>query len=95
MVYWYADFPSEPTRFSYNAAQYKREWDTLTALINEIVNLHNFLLTEDEKKCAYCPYRSYCNRGVKAGALDGSDAEMETAEAEFNLNFEQITEIEF
>ena len=95
MVYWYADFPSEPTRFPYNATQYKRDWDALTALITEIGNHRDFPLTEDDKKCAYCPYRSYCDRGGKAGALDGSDAEMETAAAEFNLNFEQIAEIEF
>ena len=95
MVYWYADFPSEPTRLPYNATQYKRDWDALTGLINEISNHRNFPLTEDDKKCVYCPYRSYCDRGGKAGARDGSDAGMETAAAEFNLNFEQIAEIEF
>ena len=42
MVYWYADFPSEPTRFPYNAAQYKRDWDALTGLINEIGNHPSF-----------------------------------------------------
>jgi len=95
MVYWYADFPSEPARFPYNAAHFKRDWDALTSLINEIGNHRNFPLTEDDKKCAYCPYRSFCDRGGKAGALDGSDAEIETAAAEINLNFEQIAEIEF
>ena len=95
MVYWYADFPSEPTRFPYNAAQYKRDWDALTGIIKEIGALRTFPLTEDEKKCAYCPYRSYCNRGGKAGALEDADTEMETSEGEFSLNFEQIAEIEF
>jgi hypothetical protein len=95
MVYWYADFPSEPTRFPYDAAQYKRDWDALTGIIKEISALRTFPLTEDEKKCAYCPYRSYCNRGGKAGALEDAEAEMETAAGEFNLNFEQIAEIEF
>jgi hypothetical protein len=95
MVYWYADYPSEPTRFPYSTAQYQRDWDALAGLINEIANQRFFPLTGDDKKCAYCPYRSYCNRGGKAGALDESDAGMETAEAEFNLNFEQIAEIEF
>ena len=42
MVYWYADFPSEPTRFPYHAAQYKRDWDALTGLINEIGNQRSF-----------------------------------------------------
>lgn len=95
MVYWYADFPSEPARFPYNAGQYKHDWDSLTSLIDEIANHPHFPLTQDEKKCAYCPYRSYCDRGGKAGLLDDSDAGTETAEAEFNLNFEQIAEIEF
>jgi hypothetical protein len=95
MIYWYAGFPSEPAHFPYNAAQYKRDWDALTSLINEIGNHRHFPLTDDEKKCAYCPYRSYCNRGEKAGTMDESEAEMEAAATEFNLNFEQIAEIEF
>jgi hypothetical protein len=95
MVYWYADFPSEPARFPYNAVQYRRDWNSLTSLINEIGNHRHFPLTDDEKKCAYCPYRSYCNRGEKAGTMGESEAEMEAAATEFNLNFEQIAEIEF
>jgi len=95
MVYWYADFPSEPARFPYNAVQYKRDWNSLTSLINEIGNHRHFPLTDAEKKCAYCPYRSYCNRGEKAGTMGEFEAEMEAAATEFNLNFEQIAEIEF
>ena len=93
MIYWYADFPSEPTRFSYTPAQYKRDLDAMTAIISEISNHRHFPLTEDEKKCAYCPYRSYCSRGVQAGTFE--DAEAEAAAAEFELNFEQVAEIEF
>jgi CRISPR/Cas system-associated exonuclease Cas4 (RecB family) len=92
MIYWYADFPSEPTRLSYNVAQHKRDWEALTGLINEIGNHRHFPLTTDEKKCAYCPYRSYCNRGGKAGTMD------EMAETELtgtDINFEQIAEIEY
>jgi len=95
MNYWYADFPSEPARFSYNAAQYKRDWDALTSMIHEIGNQLHFPLTDDEKKCAYCPYRSYCNRGQKAGQWEEAEAEAEAATADFDLNFEQIAEIEF
>ncbi len=95
MVYWYADFPSEPTRFAYNATQLKKDWDAVTGLMNEIGVLRSFPLTEDDKKCATCLYRSYCNRGGKAGALEDAEAEMETSAGEFNLNFEQIAEIEF
>ena len=95
MLYWYAEHPFEPSRFAYNAIHYKRDWDALTGLINEISNHRYFPLTDDDKKCAYCPYRSYCNRGGKAGTLYESGADMDEPAVEFNLNFEQIAEIEF
>jgi hypothetical protein len=91
MVYWYADYPEEPARFVYDTAQFKRDWDGLNALIHEIANHRVFPLTDEEKKCAYCPYRSYCNRGVEAGRSD--DVESEFSEPE--INFEQIQEIAF
>ncbi len=92
MIYWYSDYPSEPARFPYNATQYARDWENLSGLIEEIANHGHFQKTEDEKKCAYCPYRSYCNRGVKAGISDGLQ-EDDTAAVEFSL--EQIAEIEY
>jgi hypothetical protein len=93
MVYWYADFPSEPARFPYTAARYKRDWNALTGLISGIAHHRHFPMTEDEKMCAYCPYRSYCNRGEKAGELDELDEESGLGGIE--INFEQIAEIEF
>jgi hypothetical protein len=95
MIYWYANFPSEPAHFPYNPAQYERDWKALTEIINDIYRHQYFPLTEDEKKCAYCPFRSYCSRGVKAGVMTEADEEMETASPGFNLDFEQIAEIEF
>jgi predicted RecB family nuclease len=92
MIYWYADYPTEPVLFPYNDTQHTREWDALTSLITEIGNHRHFPLTEDEKKCAYCPYRSYCNRGEKAGRMDGLT---ETDPISTDLNYEQIAEIEF
>ena len=95
MIYWYADYPSEPAHFPYNTAQYKRDWEALTGLIHEIEHHEHFPLTEDEKKCAYCPYRSYCNRGEVAGTLEAGEEEMDAISTQFNINFEQIAEIEF
>ncbi len=93
MIYWYADFPAEPARLPYTAAQYQRDWDALTSLVAEIAARRDFPLTANEEKCAYCPYRSYCNRGTQAGQLDemGDEATLESIE----VNFEQIQEIEF
>ena len=92
MIYWYANHPGEPAHFPYNGAQFKRDWESLMSLITEIGNHHHFPLTDDEKKCAYCPYRSYCNRGVKAGMMDDLD---ESEPANTEINFEQIAEIEY
>ncbi len=94
MIYWFADFPIEPAHFIYKADQYQRDWDALLKIADEIKNASSFPLTDDVSKCNYCPYRSYCNRGVRAG--DAADAELETeAEELFDINFEQIGEIAF
>jgi len=94
MVYWFSNFPDDPARFQYNQAQYKRDWDALIRLTEEIQSAASYPLTDDRQKCAYCPYRSYCDRGIQAGNLVAIEAEME-AESLFDVNFEQIGEIEF
>ena len=113
MVYWFADYPNDPARFAYTSAQYQRDWDVLVKFAEEILRYgerqanhqnddSSYPLTDEATKCNYCPYRSYCDRGVRAG--DVGDAETETstrlspgmeAEELFDLNFEQIGEIEF
>lgn len=94
MVYWYADFPSEPARFAYTAEQLKRDWDALEKLAGEIFSAASFPLTEEAARCSYCMYRSYCGRGIGAGAASDAELESETAEL-FDINFEQIGEIAF
>ena len=94
MIYWFPDFPNDPARFAYKADQFKRDWDALTKLADEIATASSYPKTDEVSKCSYCPYRSYCNRGVRAG--DALEAELETeAEELFDINFEQIGEIEF
>jgi CRISPR/Cas system-associated exonuclease Cas4 (RecB family) len=91
MIYWFADFPSEPARFPYNATQFRRDWETLSKLAEEISSRQDFPLTEDVSRCLFCPYRSYCNRGVRAG--DGEELEAELPPEDLTL--EQVQEIEF
>ena len=94
MIYWFADFPNDPAKFSYTSAQYQRDWDAFTKLVEEITSASSYPLTEDRQKCAYCTYRSYCERGIRAGDADQAEADME-AEELFDVNFEQIGEIAF
>jgi CRISPR/Cas system-associated exonuclease Cas4 (RecB family) len=94
MIYWFADFPTEPARFAYTSAQCKRDWDLLIKLSDEITTAPSYPLTEDRQKCLYCTYRSYCERGIRAGTMEQAETEME-AEELFDVNFEQIGEIAF
>ncbi len=91
MVYWYADFPGEPAKFPYTEAQHQRDWNSLNILVNEISAKQSFPMTSDEKKCAFCPYRSYCERGIQAGEGDELEAEISV----MDVTLEQIQEIEF
>ena len=94
MIYWFADFPEDPARFPYNSAQFQRDWDTLLKLSDEVASAAAYPLTEDRQKCLFCTYRSYCERGIRAGDLEEAEAERE-AEELFDVNFEQIGEIAF
>jgi hypothetical protein len=98
MVYWFANFPEDPERFPYDAVQYDADSDYLASLIEEIKNLgeNDFPLTTKERRCRYCPYRSLCRRGVRAGPFDEAESEPEEGD-DFGiaLDFEQIAEIEY
>jgi CRISPR/Cas system-associated exonuclease Cas4 (RecB family) len=102
MVYWFAEYPNDPARFTYTSAQYQRDWGLLVKLAEEIHSASSYPLTDDRTKCLYCPYRSYCERGVRAGDMDQAEAETSTelspeteAEELFDVNFEQVGEIAF
>jgi hypothetical protein len=95
MVYWYSNFPDQPSMFRYSAEDFASDEAAITDLITDIESrsgLKEFQLTVDEKRCKYCIYRSLCDRGVAAG----DDLEVEfDSETEIELDFEQVQEIEF
>jgi CRISPR/Cas system-associated exonuclease Cas4 (RecB family) len=98
MRYWFANFPAQPERFSYDAAQYEADEVYLASLIDKIESLgeEGFRLTADQRRCRYCPYRSLCERGVQAGAFDEAEDELEWADdLDIIPDFEQIAEIEY
>ena len=94
MVYWFANFPHESAVFAYNDAKFQRDWDSVEKIIAEIKAVNEFPMSEDEHPCRFCSFRSYCDRGKKAGSWDEMEAETE-AEENFTLDFEQIGEIAF
>lgn len=94
MIYWFANFPNEPARFAYNDSKYQRDWELIEKIVQEIDKAKEFPLAEDERPCRFCTYRSYCDRGVRAGDWDEVEGETEMEE-DFEIDFEQIGEIAF
>jgi CRISPR/Cas system-associated exonuclease Cas4 (RecB family) len=97
MVYWFANFPSAPLKFPYSDQQYKEDQVYITSLIEDIKTLDESpaIMTDNEKRCRYCVYRSLCDRGVTAGPFEALEDDDTQDPFDFELDFEQIAEIEF
>jgi hypothetical protein len=103
MIYWFANFPAFPERFDYDRAKYQRDHRYLSGLIAEIEEKLEELSGDhlppsegDERCCHYCRYRSYCQRGVRAGSLDEMMGETVSEDNfDFEVDFDQIAELEY
>ena len=95
MVYWFANFPDQPVEFSYSSEKMDADREAIETLLSEIrarADIADFPLTPDINKCRFCVYRSLCDRGESAGL--NPDLEYEQ-QVDFDLDFDQIQEIEF
>ena len=92
MKYWLVNFPSQPVCLPYSSTQAERDWQHLNQLISQIETEEEFPLTADEKKCNFCLYRSYCDRGITAFIPE--DETMIQMDMPV-LVMDQISEIEF
>ncbi len=101
MIYWFAQYPDQPVTLPYDAAQHAADHKFLIDLITEIENRARdsqlsqspeWDKTPNERLCAYCVYRSLCNRGVHAGT---SDPDEEDFDLVARINIEQIDAIEY
>ena len=59
MIYWFANFPSQPIKLAYSESQFDKDRQHLEKLIKRIDLQREFKITEDESKCRFCVYRSY------------------------------------
>jgi hypothetical protein len=99
MVYWFAAFDGATEHFPYDDHQHAADGDYLAALIAQIA-AHSepiWPLVADERLCRFCNYRSLCERGVEPGYLADLDEDLEAVlgEEDFEIDLEQIAEIEF
>jgi hypothetical protein len=108
MVYWFVDFPGEPEHFPYSDARFREDRAYLEGLLEQIERLAaasagrseaplsragRFPLTEQAERCAYCVYRSLCERGEAAGDRETQEDELATDSGDFFIDFDQVVEI--
>lgn len=95
MIYWFASFPKQPERFTYDEKQYRLDEEYLLSLANLLQRLdeEDYTLTPNEHHCRFCVYRSLCERGIAAAHLEEN---LELADLPpLDLDFEQIAEIAY
>lgn len=98
MNYWYASFPETPISLPYDHEAYEKDEAFFTQMVEEIRNNEesDFSRTANTRKCRYCVYRSHCDRGVQAGDLESyEDFDLEDGQEELDIDFDNISEIEF
>jgi len=97
MEYWFPGFPESTIAQEYSASFHTNNRVMLSTLISEISQKEpgDFEKTSNNKRCAFCQYRSLCERGIQAGSSEDAENETESNWVSDDLNFDQIEEIEF
>ena len=95
LIYWFANYPRQVERFPYDAGQHTAAATALASLIIEIGarEQEEWPLTEDLRLCRYCTYRTFCDREQVQG--EDTEPEPESDPFDFELDLEQIAEVEF
>jgi hypothetical protein len=97
LKYFFPEFPDKTISLDFNKDTFTTNKTILLNLINEITNKESgaYEKTANDKRCAFCQYRSLCERGIQAGKLDDQETSTDTTFELDNLDFEQIEEIPF
>ncbi len=95
MDYVYVAQGGQRLSFDYSAARLAADEARLLEMIEAIGAAAEFPLTDEHRRCRFCTYRAFCDRG-QAGDLREFDFDDETeADEALDLDFDQIAEIEF
>ena len=96
MTYWFVGHDGQQVTFEYSTQQMGQDEADLLRLVRDIESANLFPLTGDERHCTFCTYRSLCNRGEQAGQVEDFDMDNDViVDAGFEVDFDQIAEIEF
>jgi PD-(D/E)XK nuclease superfamily len=97
MIYWFANFPHQPEQFQYSPSIYEQDSRQLSQLIKAIHQKTEpiFSLTPDVNRCLFCNYRSFCDRGDKAGEFDHWVDWLATSTGDASPNaYQKVSEID-
>ena len=95
MDYVYVARGAQRVSFAYSAAQLTADESRLLAMIEAIGAAAEFPLTDNARRCKYCTYRAFCERGEAGDLEDFEFDEAGEADDALDLDFDQIAEIEF
>lgn len=96
LVYWFTVAPTNPEVFEYSRDMHDFFGDRLRSEISDIAardGTTDWELTPNHQLCNYCIYRSLCDRGVFAGAVD--DSTLDFGEGVFDFDLDAVDEIAF
>lgn len=95
MLYWFANFPEQPTAIPYSAQAFQRDGRELLGLVEQITHQprESFTPTENTRLCARCNYRSLCRGAELASPAEGEDWLDE--DIDFDLDLIDVAELEY
>ncbi len=100
MTYWFAE-EGGTIEFTLSEEKLREDEQRLISIIDDISARFEFPLTHNHRHCRFCPYRSLCERGERAGDLHESVAEENGMEddiekpAALAFDLDDIEEISF
>ena len=98
MTYWFSNHPSSAVTFEYSTQQYQLDEETLTSIVEKACACEersDFELTDHEANCKFCTYRSYCRRGVEAGAVEEGEGYLDDTGASQEIDLQDVEAIAF
>jgi hypothetical protein len=98
MIYWFPDSTQAPEHIRYSRIQWQADEQYLHSLVTETRSLppDGFDMTDRAESCAYCVYRSLCDRGTCAGNLQNETYEGDSSGVDgLVFDLEQIAEVSF
>lgn len=95
MEYVYVAQGGRRISFAYSAEEMAADEARLLEVIHAIGAAEEFPMTEDERRCKFCAFRAFCDRGEAGDLREYVEDEADEEEDSLELDFEQIGEIAF